>query len=242
MIYVNKEGRRVANEKLAYNEMAQTFFQWDGARGEYPNLLLIAIWDQRSQDHSASDEYGRFIVPPGTDEAHVIKGATLGELTRAIAARLARYEKATGGLKLAPEFEKTLAATVQRFNGFASGGRDFDFHRGERQVELLFNGSVAPSPSAPNPTMYPISEQGPYYAALLTGGNLDTKGGPKTNTSGQVVDDQDKPIPGLYGVGNCVASASARAYWAGGATIGPILALSYLAAAAVHKERKKLTK
>ena len=91
-------------------------------------------------------------------------------------------------------------------------------------MELLFNGPVAPSPSAPNPTMYPISEQGPYYAALLTGGNLDTKGGPKTNTSGQVLDDQDKPIPGLYGVGNCVASASARAYWAGGATIGPILA------------------
>ena len=92
---------------------------------------------------------------PARTTAHVIKGATLGELTRAIAARLARYEKATGGLKLAPEFEKTLAATIQRFNGFASGGRDFDFHRGERQVELLFNGSVAPSPSAPNPTMYP---------------------------------------------------------------------------------------
>jgi 3-oxosteroid 1-dehydrogenase len=242
MIYVNKEGRRVTNEKLAYNESAQSFFQWNGARGEYPNLLLIAIWDQRSQDHSASDEYGRFIVPPGTDDSHVIKGATLGELKSAIAARLAGYEKATGGLKLAPDFDKTLAATVQRFNGFASGGRDFDFHRGERQVELLFNGSVAPSPSAPNPTMYPISEQGPYYAALLTGGNLDTKGGPKTNTSGQVLDDQDKPIPGLYGVGNCVASASARAYWAGGATIGPILAFCHLAAAAAHKERKKLAK
>ena len=35
------------------------------------------------------------------------------------------------------------------------------------------------------------------------------------------------------------ASASARAYWAGGATIGPILAFAYLAAAAAHKERKK---
>ena len=87
--------------------------------------------------------------------------------------------------------------------------------------------------------MFPISEQGPFYAALLTGGNLDTKGGPKTNVAGQVLDDQDKPIPGLYGVGNCVASASARAYWAGGATIGPILAFAYLAAAAAHKERKK---
>lgn len=239
MIYVSKEGRRVANEKLAYNEMAQVFFQWDGARSEYPNLLLIAIWDQRSQDHSASDEYGRFIVPPGKDDAHVIKGDTLAALSRAIGQRLAHYERVTGGLKLAPEFEKTLAASVERFNGFASGGRDFDFHRGERQVEHLFNGSVAPSPSAPNPTMYPISNTGPYYAALLTGGTLDTKGGPKTNVSGQVLDDQDKPIGGLYGVGNCVASASARAYWAGGATIGPILAFCHLAAAAIHKERKK---
>jgi len=242
MIYVNKEGRRVANEKLAYNEMAQVFFQWDGAKSEYPNLLLIAIWDQRSQDHSASDEYGRFIVPPGAADAHVIKGATLDALTKAIGERLERYKAATGGLALALDFEKTLGATIQRFNGFASGGRDFDFKRGERQVELLFNGTVAPSPSAPNPTMFPIAEEGPFYAALLTGGNLDTKGGPKTNVAGQVVDDQDKPIPGLYGVGNCVASASARAYWAGGATIGPILAFAYLAAAAAHKERKKRAK
>jgi hypothetical protein len=234
MIYVNKEGRRVANEKLSYNEMAQVFFQWDGARSEYPNLLLIAIWDQRSQGHSASDEYGRFIVAPGKDDAHVIKGATLAALSKAIGERLARYERITGGLKLAPEFEKNLAAAIERFNGFASGGKDLDFKRGERQV--------APSPSAPNPTMYPVSGEGPYYAALLAGGNLDTKGGPKTNVSGQVVDDQDKPIVGLYGVGNCVASASARAYWAGGATIGPILAFAYLAAAAAHKERKKLAK
>jgi 3-oxosteroid 1-dehydrogenase len=242
MIYVNKEGQRVANEKLAYNEMAQVFFQWDGARSEYPNLLLIAVWDQRSQEHSASDEYGRFIVPPGTDDAHVIKGATLAALSKAIGERLARYAHVTGGLKLAPDFEKTLAASIQRFNGFAASGRDFDFRRGERQVEHLFNGAVAPSPSAPNPTMFPISEEGPFYAALLTGGNLDTKGGPKTNVSGQVLDDQDKPIAGLYGVGNCVASASARAYWAGGATIGPILAFAHLAAAAAHKERKKLAK
>ena len=61
---------------------------------------------------------------------------------------------------------------------------DSDFKRGERQVELLFNGSVASSPSAPNPTMFPIADEGPYYAALLTGGNLDTKGGPKTPADG----------------------------------------------------------
>ena len=171
------------------------------------------------------------------------KGQTLAALSKAIGERLERYKSVTGGLALAPDFEKTLAATIERFNGFAVGGRDFDFKRGERQVELLFNGSVAPSPSAPNPTMFPMSDHGPYYAALLTGGNLDTKGGPKTNVSGQVVDDQDKPIAGLYGVGNCVASASARASLGGWRQRSDlILAFSYLAATAADKERKKHAK
>ena len=58
---------------------------------------------------------------------------------------------------------------------------------------------------------------------------------------GQVLDDSDRPIPGLYGVGNCVASASARAYWAGGATLGPILAFAYLAANQADQEPKRLT-
>ncbi len=240
MIYVNKEGKRVTNEKLAYNESAQAFFEWDPAAGEYPNLVLMAVWDQRSQDNSASDEYGRFIVPPGTDDKHVIRGDTLGELTKAIGERLSRYEARTGGLKISPEFERNLRNSIERFNEFATNGKDLDFRRGERQVELLFNGPAAEEPSAPNPTMYPIREDGPYYAALLTGGNLDSKGGPKTTPGGKVLDDQNSPIPGLYGVGNCVASASARAYWAGGATLGPILAFAYLAANEANAEPQKL--
>ena len=84
--------------------------------------------------------------------------------------------------------------------------------------------------------MYPISGKGPYYAALMTGGNLDTKGGPATNTDGQVLDSLGAVIPGLYGVGNCVASASGRAYWAGGGTLGPFMAFAYLAANAASRE------
>src|SRR5258705_13503173 len=84
--------------------------------------------------------------------------------------------------------------------------------------------------------MYPISNPGPYCAALVTGGTLDTKGGPTTNTDGQILDDTDTPIPGLFGVGNCVASVSAQAYWAGGATLGPILAFAYRAAHTADRE------
>jgi hypothetical protein len=132
-------------------------------------------------------------------------------------------------------FLANLTAAVDRFNEFARRGVDDDFARGTTAVQLQFNGTVGPNPF-PNGTMHPISTQGPYYAALLTGGTLDTKGGPKATPDGRILDDTDRPILGLYGVGNCVASASAGSYWAGGATLGPIIALAYRAAAAVHAE------
>jgi hypothetical protein len=238
MIYVDRNGNRVTNEKLAYNESAQAFFKWDPARSEYPNLVLVAIWDQRSQDNSASDEYGRFIVPRGTDDSHVIKGKTWEALAANIKKRLKQYTAETGGIQLSPDFLENLRKTVARFNGFARKGKDEDFHRGERPVELLFNGPTAEK-TGKNPTMFPLSGSGPYYAALMTGGNLDTKGGPATSADGQVLDPLGQPIPGLYGVGNCVASASARAYWAGGATLGPFMAFAYLAANAANREGTK---
>jgi len=239
MIIVDKRGKRVASEKLNYNELAQKFFEWDGYRAEYPNLVLISIWDQRSQDHSASNEYGRLIVPKGADERHVIKGQTLEALSAAIASRLQKYSGVIGAMKLADDFVPNLKATLARFNQFARDGVDADFHRGEHVVEKLFNGDVKEEPGRKNTTMWPVSDQGPYYAALVTGGTLDTKGGPKTNTDGQVLDVANKPIPGLFGVGNCVASASGPAYWAGGATLGPILAFAYRAANAVDKQPRR---
>jgi 3-oxosteroid 1-dehydrogenase len=239
MLFVDKRGRRVVNEKLPYNELAQKFFEWDPMAGEYPNLVLIQIWDRRSQEHSASDEYGRLIVPPGTDDSHVIQGDTLPELAVAVGDRLDRYSGVTGGLALSDDFTVNLDASIARFNELARTGVDVDFGRGERAVQQLFNGEVRDEPGRSNPTMWPLSDSGPYYAALVTGGTLDTKGGPKTSVDAQVLDDMDTPIPGLYGVGNCVASASRRAYWAGGATIGPMIAFAYRAAQAADREPVK---
>jgi 3-oxosteroid 1-dehydrogenase len=236
MLFVDKHGRRVVNEKLPYNELAQTFFEWDATAGEYPKLVLIQIWDQRSQDNSASDEYGRLIVPSGEDDSHVIKGDTLEQLAVGIGERLDRYASFTAGLTLSRDFTSNLQESVARFNKLAGHGVDVDFGRGERAVQQLFNGDVREEPGRQNPTLWPLSDSGPYYAALVTGGTLDTKGGPKTNVDAQVLDDMDRPIRGLYGVGNCVASASRRAYWSGGATIGPMIAFAYRAAQAANQE------
>jgi len=175
-------------------------------------------------------------VPPGADDSHVIRGNTLAELASAIDKRLAglRVEdrRRHPGQQLRRDLDRHRGP-VQR----AGRGRpDTDFHRGETAIQLIFNGPVKEEPDRQNPTLWPLAEQGPYYAALVTGGTLDTKGGPQTDPDGHVLDDLGQPIPGLYGVGNCVASASAQAYWAGGATLGPILAFAHRAANAAHTE------
>ncbi|WP_139306387.1 FAD-binding protein, partial [Methylomonas sp. LWB] len=55
-LFVNKYGQRTMNEKLPYNELAQEFFTWDAQKAEYPNLVMIQIWDERSHTHSADTE------------------------------------------------------------------------------------------------------------------------------------------------------------------------------------------
>ncbi|WP_322062384.1 FAD-dependent oxidoreductase [Paraburkholderia sp. J63] len=242
MLWVNSSGQRVVNEKLAYNEIAQKFFEWDPQRAEYPNFVQIAIWDQRSQTHSASTEYGRLIRPAAGNEAFELRGETLDELIGAIRARLEKYAHLTGNTRLSGSFATKLRTSIARFNALAREGKDHDFQRGDRLVERMFNGPTGEPLDHGNPTLYPLSDTGPYYAALVAGGTLDTKGGPLTNASAQVLDDLGAPIPGLYGVGSCVASASARAYWAGGGTLGPIIAFAWRAAHAAHAEAVKQTR
>ena len=125
----------------------------------------------------------------------MLRGDDLGQLAAAVGERLERYAGVTGGLRLAGDFLPNLQATVARFNELAATGKDTDL-AGERAVEQLFNGVVKEEPGRANPTMWPLAGTGSYYAALVTGGTLDTKGGPKATPDGQVLDDQDRPIPG----------------------------------------------
>jgi 3-oxosteroid 1-dehydrogenase len=47
MIFVDRNGKRVVNEKLHYNELAQKFFEWDGANAQFPYLILTSIREPR---------------------------------------------------------------------------------------------------------------------------------------------------------------------------------------------------
>jgi hypothetical protein len=213
MIWVDKYGNRVVNEKAIYNELAMSFLLYDPATLEYPRLVMTMVWDERTielfaPEHAhpattpprlALDNYGNFLY----DDFHVIRGETLDELASAVGARLESLAPQTGGFRLDPSFRTNLPRSVARFNELAARGRDDDFHRGENPIELVFNGEAREGNTTGNPTMYPLARSGPYYAALVCAGTLDTKGGPATNVNGQVLDVDGEPWPA------CTPSATA---------------------------------
>jgi succinate dehydrogenase/fumarate reductase flavoprotein subunit len=235
LVVVNKHGRRVGNEKTTYNDRTMPHLQFDVANAEYGNFLLFPVWDQRSTDLYPGAAYGAFIPEPDGDWSAVVRGSTLEELAAALDARLASLGADARGIRLGESFLPALGQTIERFNGLARAGRDADFGRGDAPIEYVFHGEVRDNPY-PNGLMHPIAESGPYYATILAPSAIDTKGGPRANPQGQIMGADDRPVPGLYGVGNCVASPSGQAYLAGGATFGPIITFAYLAARSLVEE------
>jgi succinate dehydrogenase/fumarate reductase flavoprotein subunit len=225
---VNRYGHRVVNEKMVYNERTQAHFYWDPVAGEFPNLLLFMIYDQRTVRNLGS-RYTYPVPPSGSTASYVISGTSLADLERNINERLKTLaHKLPAGLVLDRTFGQNLETTVQRFNRFAEQGEDLDFQRGNNPIDRSSQANT--SNGKPNPTLFPLAKDGPYYCVILAAGTLDTKGGPRINTNAQVLDRKGNAIAGLYGAGNCIASPAAQAYWSGGATIGPALTFGYLAA------------
>ena len=242
VLSVNKYGHRACNEKTTYNDRTQSHFSWDPSRAEYPNFLQFAILDDRARrlfargDGVMDHQSGNLIPPLGAESKYVLSADTLEGLVEALRERLRTLAQASGGIELAPDFLASLKATIERFNGFARSGRDEDFHRGESAIELFMHGERAADNDLPNPTLFPLAADGPYYAAILAPGAIDTKGGPKVNERLQMLDGREVPVPGLYGIGNCVASAAGQAYWSGGSTWGPYVTFGYVAARAIVSE------
>ncbi|MEE8380193.1 MAG: FAD-dependent oxidoreductase [Gammaproteobacteria bacterium] len=243
IIQVNRYGLRVVNEKRNYNDRTEIHNSYDPSKAEFPNHIMLMLYDQRSAEAFA----GNHPFPKdGGDANYIIKGDTLDLLVRETRKRLLKIAGRTGGFSLDESFLDNLPATIKRFNGFAESGIDIDFQRGEadydREWQKVFSARITeshwPINDKPNNTMYPISDKGPYYGILLGPGALDTNGGPLIDANARILDGGDKPIPGLYGAGNCIASPSGEAYWGAGHTIGLALTFGYIAAQAADAEEK----
>lgn len=235
MVQVNRYGVRVVDEKAPYNERTKVHFTTDPATGEQPNRVLLHLYDDRAARDPSPMRYP--VPPPGEPADYVISGDSWADLADRVDHRLADLADATGGVRLHDRFLPNLQATVARFDQFARRGVDDDFGRGTLPISHKWN--FPNLGDTPDPTMRPFPDDGPFHCILLVAGALDTKGGPRTNPAAQVVDADGRPIPGLYGAGNCVASPAGQGYWGAGGTIGPALVFGWLAGRGAAAEPDK---
>jgi succinate dehydrogenase/fumarate reductase flavoprotein subunit len=232
MVMVNKEGRRVMNEKAKYDTRVKVHWQpkmmlheGEDADGPYPNQLLFLIGDERCINLHGADASKTW--PSNPNSKYFIKANGIKALSAAIAERLETLEDKTGGIKLSGSFPEDLSDTVERFNGYAETGVDKEFHRGRESASCEW--TVSPTNDKPNICMYPIDYEGPLYCLIIAPSLIDTKGGATTNTDGAVIRPDGTAIKGLYAAGNSSAPISGDAYWSGGATIGTALTGGWVA-------------
>jgi len=201
-IMINSTGRRFTNEAASYNALAGAFHVLDPGRFDYPNLPCWLVFDQ-----GFVEQYGFHTTRAGEPVPDWISsGSSAPELAER--------------LGVAPA---ALAATISRWNSLAQAGDDSDFGRGRSAYDrwsgdARYRGTV-------RSTLGPL-DQPPYYAVQLHSGCLGTKGGPRTDRDGRVLDTRGAPILGLYAAGNAAAAPTGRAYPGAGGTLGPILILA----------------
>lgn len=210
-IMVNGDGKRFMNEALPYVEAVHEIYA--GEATGIPHVPCWMVIDQRYRNrYLFAGLPPRAPFPGRWYKEGVIKRAdTLPGLAAEIGVPA-----------------DNLVATVARFNAFAVGGIDADFHRGESAYDQYYSDPRV----RPNPSLHRI-DKGPFYAVKIVPGDLGTKGGLVTDEAARVLRPDGSAIEGLYAAGNCSSAVMGHTYAGPGATIGPALVFGYLAAEAI---------
>lgn len=207
-ILVDAAGQRFCDESASYMEVGQR--QIARNRTGVSSIPGWMVFDSqyKAKYMATGTMPGKPFKQQWLDEGYVQVGATLEELAGKC------------GIDAAG-----LAATVERFNGFARSGKDEDFNRGGRVYSDWF-GDPTNKPKASMGTL----ERGPYYAIQIYPGDVGTAGGVVADEHGRALTADDKVIPGLYATGNSAAPVTGRYYVGPGTSIGASFAFGYIAA------------
>jgi 3-oxosteroid 1-dehydrogenase len=212
-IMVNRQGVRFTNEAANYNALGAAFHVLDVTSFDYVNHPAWMIFDDVYLTH-----YGlaRHRTGRGPTPEWITEGATLEELASKIDVPA-----------------DALASTVTRWNDQAATGVDRDFGRGAARNDRWWGDPAMGD--TPQSTIGPL-DTAPYYAVRVYSGALGTKGGPRTDANGQVIDVDGNRIGGLYAAGNVMASVMGMTYGGAGGTLGPAMVFGFLAGrhAAAH--------
>jgi succinate dehydrogenase/fumarate reductase flavoprotein subunit len=192
-IMVNRFGQRFVNEAGNYNDLGKSFFSFDINEYAPRNLPSWVVFDRQYRSR-----YPVVTARPGDPDPEWL---LVHDTVEGLAAR--------AGID-----PVGLIETIERWNRFVGQGLDRDFGRGSSAYDR-FHGD----PGAPHPNLGTV-EVGPFYALPVHVGSVGTKGGPRVDAHGRVLHVGDRPIPGLYGAGNVIASPAGPAYYGGGTSIG----------------------
>ena len=204
-LIVNMKGRRFANEAADYNDIGRAFRTFDPTHLSFENNPAWLLFDNDFLRRYPIAGFGPNIEKP---EGLIRSASTLDALAELISVP-----------------SETLSATVLRFNANAAQGVDPDFQRGVSRYDA-WNGDRTHAGAAA--TLGPM-QTAPFHALPLVAGALGTKGGPKTDVNGRVLDVRGRTIPGLYAVGNAMAGSTGMVYGGAGGTLGPALTFGWLA-------------
>ncbi|HEV7977825.1 3-oxosteroid 1-dehydrogenase [Amycolatopsis sp.] len=207
-LLVDARGERFVNESAPYVEAVHAMYGKGDGPGEHIPTWLV--FDQRYRNRYMFTGIGPRQPLPGR------------WFKAGVAAKASTLESLAERIDIPAE---ALAATVERFNGFARTGVDEDFRRGESAYDHYYGDPR----NRPNPSLGPL-EVAPYYAIKIVPGDLGTKGGLRTDAQARVLREDGTVINGLYAAGNASGAVMGRTYAGPGATIGPAMVFGYLAA------------
>jgi hypothetical protein len=211
-LVVDARGERFVDESTSYHLFGQALIA-HARRHRLPgHAWLIA-------DEPAVRRYGLGMVRPGA--------AGLARLVRAGYLARARSCEALAAAIGVPA--DALARTVAHFNALAAGGVDEDFGRGR----TAYQRNLGDPAHGPNPTLRPLAA-GTWFALRLQVGDIACSRALVTDGHARVLHrDGDRPIEGLYAVGNDMHSIMGGAYPGPGINLGPAMAFAYAAAQAL---------
>lgn len=206
MIAVLRNGRRFADESVSYHDFIEKLIKQPDS-GRPAGAYLIC-------DSTAFRKYGLGYAKPFLPLGHLLR---TGYLVRANSIRDLAQK-----IGIDPE---VLHETVSNYNTFAQRGEDPEFGKGKDRY-----GHYLGDPSNQyNPNVAPL-DKGPYYAVWMYAGDIGNFAGIRTDEHARVLKLDSSVVPGLFAVGNDMASVFRGSYPGGGSLIGPAMTFGFTAA------------
>jgi hypothetical protein len=205
-IFIGCDGKRYMNEDT-YQQARHGKIMRAGTYVTMPTPTPgWCIFGQQTFD--AGDLYAAGLTTSWTGIMGLSQASTNAEgVTNGV---FTKCENAAGIAAATGLTEAAVQSTIDEWNSCCDNSYDPLFHRGEDYFDTVgTHGASTAEAGKPAIPGYPIARlEAPYYVMQMIGGILNSQGGPKRNTNGEIVDLKGNVIPRLYGSGElgCVYS------------------------------------